>query len=228
MRTLFNEELQQVADDLVTMTSAINVAVHNAGKALFDSNIEIAQDVIDNDKKIDALDHSINDHCVTLLAKQSPVATDLRIVVSAMSVASLLERIGDLARHIAETARSTYPDSPLAPQVKDIFARMQSFTEQTTETLVSLMESQDEKGSQELIMRDYEMDRLFESVYTVARAADWNATTEQTIDTVLLSRYYERIGDHSVSIARRLVYTVSGFDPTKDPTHFIGVDKDGD
>ncbi|TCD54074.1 phosphate signaling complex protein PhoU [Alloscardovia theropitheci] len=228
MRTLFNEELQQVADDLVTLASAVNVAVQNAGKALFDCDIEIAQSVIDNDKKIDSLEHSINNHCVTLLAKQSPVATDLRIVVSAMSVASLLERMGDLARHIAEIARTTFPDSPLAPQVEEVFHKMQSFTQETTEKLVRILGDQDEKAAQDLIIRDDEMDKLFESVYTIARSDEWNATTEQTIDTVLLSRYYERIGDHSVSIARRMVYTVSGFDPSKDPTHFIGVDKDGD
>ncbi|WP_418969017.1 phosphate signaling complex protein PhoU [Alloscardovia omnicolens] len=228
MRAIFNEELQHVATDVTTMAAAVHQAVSHAGEALFNSNIEMAQDVIDGDKKIDALEASINNQCVILLAKQSPVATDLRVVVSTMSIASLLERIGDLARHIAETARSTYPDSPLAPQVKDIFVKMQAFAQSTTQTLADLMDSHDEIVAQKLIMSDDEMDSLFESVYAIARSDEWNATVEQTIDTVLLSRYYERIGDHSVSVGRRLTYMVSGFDPTKDPQHFIGVDTDGD
>ncbi|OTA26556.1 phosphate transport system regulatory protein PhoU [Alloscardovia macacae] len=228
MRAIFNEELQQVAEDLTSMAAAVHDAVEDAGRALFEGNIELAQDVIDGDAHIDALEHSINNQCVILLAKQSPVATDLRIVVSTMSIASLLERIGDLARHIAETARSTYPDSPLAPQVKDIFVQMQDFAERTTSTLSDLMTSHDEKAAQRLILSDDTMDKLFESVYTIARSDKWTATTDQTIDSVLLSRYYERIGDHSVSIGRRLVYMVSGFDPSKDPSRFIGVDSDGD
>lgn len=228
MRAIFNEELQQVAEDLATMTKEVHTAVVNAGVALFSSDIEMAQSVIDNDKVIDTLERSVNDQCVTLLAKQSPVATDLRIVVSTMSMASLLERMGDLARHIAEISRSTYPDSPLPEQIKDIFQHMQSFTEETTSTLVSLVDSHDEEKAQHLILRDDEMDKLFESVYEVARGDNWHATTGQTIDTVLLSRYYERIGDHAVSVARRLVYMVSGFDPTKEPSRFAGIDRDGD
>ena len=90
------------------------------------------------------------------------------------------------------------------------------------------MDTHDEVATQKLIMSDDEMDKLFESVYAIARSDAWNATVEQTIDTVLLSRYYERIGDHSVSVGRRLIYMVSGFDPTKDPSHYIGVDTDGD
>lgn len=228
MRALFNEELHQVATDLTTMTIAVHKAVERAGEALFNNNIEVAQDVIDGDARIDALEASINNQCVILLAKQSPVATDLRVVVSTMSIASLLERMGDLARHIAETARSTYPESPLAPQVMDIFVKMQAFAQRTTQTLVDLMDTHDEVATQKLIMSDDEMDKLFESVYTIARSDAWNATVEQTIDTVLLSRYYERIGDHSVSVGRRLIYMVSGFDPTKNPSHYIGVDTDGD
>ncbi|MFD0705472.1 phosphate signaling complex protein PhoU [Alloscardovia venturai] len=228
MRAIFNEELQQVADDLIAMASAVHIAVDRAGQALFSQDIETAQDVIDGDKAIDALEHKINDQCVTLLAKQSPVATDLRIVVSTMSIASLLERMGDLARHIAETSRSTYPDSPFVPRIADTFTRMQSFALTTTQTLTNLVKSHDEDAAQQLIINDDVMDKLFESVVSSARNDDWDATTEQIINTVLLSRYYERMGDHAVSVARRLVYMVSGFDPTKDPSRFIGVDGDGD
>ncbi|WP_018143241.1 phosphate signaling complex protein PhoU [Alloscardovia criceti] len=228
MRAIFNEELQQVAEDLTTMSKAVNTAVKNAGVALFDGDIEKAQEVIDGDKKIDSLELSIYNQCVILLAKQSPVATDLRVVVSTMSIASLMERIGDLIRHLAETARATYPDSPLAPQVKDLFVQMQSFAEKTIQTLVDLLESHDEVTAEKLIISDDEMDELFEKVDEIARSDAWNATITQTIDSVSLSRYYERIGDHSVSVARRLVYMVSGFDPTKDPTKFRDIDKDGD
>ena len=105
MRVIFNEEMQAVADDLDRMAKDVRTAINAAGTALLDLDVEAAQSVIDGDAEIDDLESSILDQCVRLLAKQSPVATDLRVVVSTMRLASTFERMGDLARHIAEAAR---------------------------------------------------------------------------------------------------------------------------
>lgn len=98
MRVIFNEELKQVADDLDRMAQNVRKAIKGAGEALLNQDVEAAQTVIDGDIEIDALESSVIDQCVKLLAKQNPVATDLRVVVSTMRLASTFERMGDLAR----------------------------------------------------------------------------------------------------------------------------------
>lgn len=109
MRVIFTKELKMVADDLDRLSKGVHLAIDQAGKALLDSDIDTAQAVIDGDAALDKLENDILNHCVTLLAQQSPVATDLRMVVSTLRLAATFERMGDLARHIAETARRAYP-----------------------------------------------------------------------------------------------------------------------
>lgn len=97
MRVIFNEELKAVADDLDRMAQDVREAINGAGDALLNQNLEAAQAVIDGDIEIDALESSVIDQCVKLLAKQNPVATDLRVVVSTLRLAATFERMGDLA-----------------------------------------------------------------------------------------------------------------------------------
>ena len=103
MRVIFNEELKAVADDLDHMVKDVRKAINGAGDALLNQNLEAAQAVIDGDIEIDALEASVIDQCVKLLAKQNPVATDLRVVVSTMRLATTFERMGDLAPPAAPT-----------------------------------------------------------------------------------------------------------------------------
>ena len=137
MRVIFNEELKAVADDLDHMVKGVRKAINGAGDALLNQNLEAAQAVIDGDIEIDALEASVVDQCVKLLAKQNPVATDLRVVVSTMRLATTFERMGDLARHIAEAARRTYPASPLPAEAQPLFAEMQAFLNDVADQTVS-------------------------------------------------------------------------------------------
>mgnify|MGYP000658144619 CR=1 FL=1 len=139
MRVIFNEEMKAVADDLDRMVRNVRKAIDGAGKALLDSDVEAAQAVIDGDIEIDALESSIIDQCVKLLAKQNPVATDLRVVVSTLRLAATFERMGDLARHIAEAARRSYPESPLSDEAKDLFSQMQDFLDETADNMVAML-----------------------------------------------------------------------------------------
>lgn len=127
MRVIFNEELKQVADDLDRMAQNVRKAIKGAGEALLNQDVEAAQTVIDGDIEIDALESSVIDQCVKLLAKQNPVATDLRVVVSTMRLASTFERMGDLARHVAEAARRTYPAAAIPESAQPVFAEMIDF-----------------------------------------------------------------------------------------------------
>ncbi|MBW3087663.1 phosphate signaling complex protein PhoU [Bifidobacterium sp. 82T24] len=217
MRVIFTEELKQVADDLDRMAQEVHTAIVGAGKALLESDVEAAQNVIDGDLEIDALETSVINQCVQLLAKQSPVATDLRVVVSTLRLASTFERMGDLARHVAEIARRTYPESALTPETRETFEKMQAFLDDTSAKLITVLASRDDKAAEQLIIDDDKLDDLHHHIFDIVNGADWTGNTQQTIDVVLLSRFYERFGDHAVSVARRLVYIVSGFDPSKAP-----------
>lgn len=217
MRVLFNEELKQVADDLEKMVSLVQTAITTAGSALLSTDIEAAQSVIDGDEAIDDLESSIVDQCVQLLAKQNPVATDLRVIVSTIRLASTFERMGDLSRHIAEAARRSYPESGVPDQARDLFVKMQKQVEYIAAEVVEMLANRDMKTAEEIIEGDDVLDDLHHATFSVATDDSWKGGTQETINLVLLGRYYERFGDHAVSAARRVIYIVSGFDPNKVP-----------
>ena len=221
MRVIFNEELKAVADDLDHMVKGVRKAINGAGDALLNQNLEAAQAVIDGDIEIDALEASVVDQCVKLLAKQNPVATDLRVVVSTLRLAATFERMGDLARHIAEAARRTYPASPLPAEAQPLFAEMQAFLNDVADQTVAMLSDRDTKTAEQIIIN--ELSDVLSNVddkktFELAQSADWSGTNQQLIDVVLIGRFMERLGDHAVSAARRVVYIVSGFDPSKEPT----------
>lgn len=224
MRVIFNEELKAVADDLDTMVKAVRTAIEGAGNALLHEDIDAAQAVIEGDSAIDSLEERVTDQCVGLLARQNPVATDLRVVVSTMRLATTFERMGDLARHIAETARRTYPESALTGQSVALFTQMQEFLNITANRLVSTLADRDTNLAEQVIRDDDKLDALHSQTFEIMLSDDWTGTKQQLINTVLLGRYMERLGDHAVSAARRVVFIVSGFDPSKEPTR----DEDGD
>ncbi|MCH9276937.1 phosphate signaling complex protein PhoU [Bifidobacterium amazonense] len=223
MRVIFNEEMKAVADDLDRMAQDVRKAINEAGEALLKTDVEAAQAVIDGDVEIDALESSVIDQCVKLLAKQTPVATDLRIVVSTLRLASTFERMGDLARHIAETARRSYPESPLPDNAKELFAQMQEFLDETADNVVAMLADRDAKIADRVIRNDDKLDNLHHKTFELALGENWNGNNQQLIDVVLLGRFMERIGDHAVSAARRVVFITSGFDPSKEPSR----DEDG-
>ncbi len=226
MRVIFNEEMQAVADDLDRMAKDVRTAINAAGTALLDLDVEAAQSVIDGDTEIDDLESSILDQCVRLLAKQSPVATDLRVVVSTMRLASTFERMGDLARHIAEAARRTYPQSALTDDAQDLFRSMQEFLTMTADRMVSMLADRDTTTAEQVIADDDRLDALHHQTFDLVLSDDWKGTRRELINVVLIGRFMERLGDHAVSAARRVVYIVSGFDPSKAPARDEGTDID--
>ena len=226
MRVIFNEEMKQVADDLDRMAQHVRTAINGAGEALLKQDVEAAQAVIDGDIEIDALESSVIDQCVKLLAKQNPVATDLRVVVSTLRLAATFERMGDLARHLAEAARRTYPISPLPAEAQEVFGQMQEFLNTTADRMVTMLSDRDTKTAEQVILDDDKLDALHHKTFALALDENTAMSRQQVIDIVLLGRFMERLGDHAVSAARRVVFIVSGFDPSKEPSRDEGTDID--
>ena len=209
MRVIFDEELKAVADDLDRMVQDVRKAINGAGDALLKQDVEAAQSVIDQ--------------CIRLLAKQNPVATDLRVVVSTLRLAATFERMGDLAKHIAEAARRTYSEPALPAEATELFTEMQQFLSMTADRIVVMLQDRDAKTAEEIILDDDKLDALHHKTFDLALSDKWTGSRQQLIDVVLLGRFMERLGDHAVSASRRVVYIVSGFDPSKEPSR----DEDG-
>jgi len=210
MREIFESELRQLGTDLVTMSRQVEVAIHNAGTALLTGDVPLAESVIIADGAIDALERDLDERCVLMIAQQAPVATDLRVVVSALRMSATLERMGDLARHVAEVARGRYPRSAVPQALSGTFAEMHDAATRVARRTTTVLQTRDLETAQSIERDDDLLDRLHEDTFTALLGGNWRGTPQETVDVTLLGRYYERFGDHAVSVARRVTYLVTG------------------
>ncbi len=111
MRDAYHEELDSIGDSLVEMARLVGSAIGRATTAMLDADLKLAESVIAADQKVDELQHDLEARAIALLARQQPVATDLRIVVTSLRMSADLERSGDLAQHVAKLARLRFPDA---------------------------------------------------------------------------------------------------------------------
>lgn len=216
MRKAFTEELQFISDQLVEMTRLSSVALQQATQALMEVDLQKAESVISSDEHIDAVRRDLDMRAVDALARQQPVATDLRMLVTSMRMSADLERMGDLARHVAKLVRLRYPERVLPELLTPTFARMAEVAEDLLTEAGRILQTMDVDAVAGLQLADDEMDDLHRDVFRALLRDDWDGGTQATIDATLLSRYYERFGDHAVSIARRVVYLATGEWSTED------------
>lgn len=209
MRDAFHEDLDKISDQLVDMTKLVGTALERATAALLKGDRTIAESVIAADDDIDALRREVDDLAVDLLARQQPVATDLRMVVTAMHMSSDIERMGDLARHIAKVARMSAPNVAVPENLRPIIADMARVGEKLVQATGDAIGSKDVYAAVEIGRIDDEMDELHKKVFTTL-LSDWEYGMEAGVNATLLSRYYERYGDHAVAVADRIVYLVTG------------------
>ncbi len=210
MRTIFEAELTQLGEDLVAMSRLVEEAISDAGTALLTGDVALAERVIAADRAIDALETDLDERCIALLAQQQPVATDLRTVVTALRMSATLERMGDLARHIAQIARLRYPAPAAAQPLGGAFASMHDAANRVARRMTTLLSTHDLEVAVAIERDDDLLDALLEQVFGTVLAPEWAGTPQETVDATLLSRYFERFGDHGVSVARRMVYLVTG------------------
>ena len=210
MREIFEAELKQLGDDLVAMSRRVEHAIGAAGEALLRQDLALAESVIADDLAIDALERDLDERCVLLLAQQQPVATDLRVVVSALRMSATLERMGDLARHVAQVARGRYPNAAIDPALTGVFTEMNEAARRVAQRTTHVLSSHDLTEAEGIERDDDLLDSLHEETFRVLLSPTWAGTAQQTVDVTLLGRYYERFGDHAVSVARRIVYLVTG------------------
>jgi len=210
MRQAFHEQLDSVFDDLAGMCRMVEVAVGDATRALLEGDAEVAERVISGDADIDARREKIEDTCFSLLSLQQPVAGDLRVVVSALRMVSELERMGDLSVHVAKIARLRVPETAVPEQMRVTMTRMGEVAEDMVSRVSKIISDKDVEAAIELGRDDEVMDQLRRRSFTELLSDDWAHGVEAAVDVALLGRYYERIADHAVSVANRVVFVVTG------------------
>jgi phosphate transport system protein len=218
MRDAYHEELDGLTATLVDMTQLVATAMSRATTALLDADLVLAESVITADDQVDAVQRDLDQRALELMARQQPVAGDLRQVITTLRMSADLERMGDLARHVAKVARLRYPESAVPSELRETVEQMGSVADRLVKKVGVVLDERDVKGALEVDADDDEMDRLHRRLFRVLLHQSWPHGVETVIDVTLCGRYYERFADHAVSVARRLVFLVTGEYPEDLPT----------
>jgi phosphate transport system protein len=210
MREVFQQELREVQDRLVEISGLVAVSIENATSAFNDSNVALAETVIEDDTKIDALALALDELAIQILARQQPVARDLRIVVSALRISASLERMGDMAEHIAQLARYRFPEKVVPKSLRPTFVEMGRLDVEIARKLTELLQTEDLGIAEYIRNEDDKVDELHVSVFDKVLGEKWKGEAVDTVDATLASRYHERFADHAVSIAKKVQYLATG------------------
>lgn len=195
---------------LVEIATLVAESIENATIAFNDSNVTLAESVIADDDKIDAAAGALDELAINILARQQPVARDLRIVVSALRISASLERMGDMAEHIAQLARYRFPDKVVPKSLRATFVEMGQLDVAIAKKLVELLTTEDTKIAEDIRNEDDKVDALHLSVFDKVLGETWKGAAVDTVDATLASRYHERFADHAVSIAKKVQYLATG------------------
>ncbi|HEX8631291.1 MAG TPA: phosphate signaling complex protein PhoU [Catenuloplanes sp.] len=214
MREEFQAELGQVSSILVSMAEAVRVAMREATTALLKADRMAAEEVIARDSEIDHLYHQVERRVFDMLARQSPVASDLRALVTALHVTADLERMGDLAEHVAKTALRRHPSPAVPAELRAVFTAMAEVADGIAAKIATVLSEPNAERAAELDRDDDVMDDLHRQLFQVLLSDDWPYGAETAIDGALLGRFYERYADHAVNAGGQVVYLITGEPPT--------------
>ncbi|KZB85196.1 phosphate signaling complex protein PhoU [Amycolatopsis regifaucium] len=217
MREAYHVELEQLAENLASMSLQVADAMERATRALLEVDLGLAEQVISDDAKVDDARAECEEQAYALLALQAPVATDLRTVLAAIHAAESLERMGDLALHVAKAARRRHPDPVLPEAVRADFAKMGEVAVKLARQAEQVIKSKDIEAARTIESDDDEVDEIHKHLFTVIMDRDWDHGVAAAVDVTLLGRFYERFADHAVSVARRMIFVVTGKMPGYGP-----------
>ena len=209
MRNRFDEQLNNLNNELITMGALCEEAISAAVKLLVDNDVKMKESVWEADKQIDQKERDIETLCMKLLMQQQPVASDLRTISSALKMISDMERIGDQASDIAEIAEYA---NGCGMQSETHIADMARATIQMVTDSIDSFVKKDVELAHTVISHDSIVDDLFDKVKGELITAIENkaANAEALIDLLMIAKYFERIGDHAENIAEWVIYSITG------------------
>jgi phosphate transport system protein len=210
MRDAYHEQLDAMNGRLVGMTRKAGEQMELATKALLGADLDAAEKTVAGDTVINRDQVEVDEQIIEVMATQGPVAGDLRVVTAALRITADIERMGDLAVHIAKIARMRYPDHAVPEELRGTFTSMGTTAVEMAAKAGRVIKTRDLESAAELALDDNEMDRLHRSLFLVLLDDDWDRGVEAAVDIALLGRYYERFADHAVEIAGDVRYLVTG------------------
>jgi phosphate transport system protein len=210
MRDVYHEELDSIGATLIEMTGLVASALNEATTALMNADLQLAEKVIAADEKVDALQKALDARALDLLARQQPVAGDLRTIITSLRMSADLERMGDLARHVAKVARLRYPEVAIPAELRETVIEMGRIGEEIARKTGEIIDGRDVEAARLLESEDDAMDRLHRALFAALLHDGTPYPVETAIDVTLVGRYYERFADHAVSVARRMIFLVTG------------------
>ena len=208
----FTIELEELNNKLLEMAGLVESAINRSVRSLVDQNRELAEQVIRDEPKINSMEMEIDGMATRLLALRQPVARDLRFLTSALKINTDLERIGDLAQHIAERSLSLM-HHPLVKPMVDI-PNMASLVQSMLLKCLDAFVNGDEALARSVLLADDEVDRLRDAVYSELLATMQRdpGVVPAAVDLIFVARNLERIGDHATNIAEDVVFLIKGID----------------
>ena len=210
MREVFQTELREVQTRLIEIAKDSTHVMELASAAFLNSDVTLADQALASADAINEKALSLDESVIRILARQSPVSRDLRILVSALRISASLERMGALAGHIAQIARFRYPGSAVPSALADTFKEMGELDIRLGNKVVKLLENTDLDLAKEIQAADGRVDELHRKVFDVVLGDDWKENAMFTVDVTLASRYHERFADHVVDISAKVSYLTTG------------------
>jgi phosphate transport system protein len=210
MRKVFQQELREVQTRLVSIAELVVEAIEQATTAFGSSDVTMAERVIDSSERIDELAKELDEHTIDVLARQQPVASDLRLMVGALRMSASLERMADLAQHIAQLARYRYPESAIPQGLRKTFTKMGAIDVKMATGLVELLRDQEPAMIDQIRDLDDDLDDLHAKVFEKVLSDKLRADATGVVDATLASRYHERFGDHAVNITKQMNFFLHG------------------
>lgn len=210
MREVFHQSLEDVQERLVEIAELVTSAMEKATAAFGTSDVMLAEEVIDADNVIDEKAVALDELAIEILARQQPVARDLRIVVMSLRVSASLERMGDIAEHIAQLTRMRFPERAIPKGLRSTFTKMGALDVEVARMLTELLRTEDLALAERIRNLDDDVDGLHIAVFEKVLSDSWQGEASATVDATLASRYHERFADHAVSVAKKVVYLATG------------------
>ena len=210
IRSVFQDELDGVSQSLVDLTEMVSESIVKATTAILTVDLKLAEEVIATDDHIDTFQHDLDARIIDIIARQQPVASDLRALVTALRMSADLERMGDMSHHVAKIARLRHPGGAVPTELHAMFQAMGTSAEKIATKTGVVIATRDTVMSLEVERDDDEMDKLHRQLIGTLVDPAWKNGVESAIDLTLLGRYYERFADHAVSVSRRVYFLVTG------------------
>ncbi|HEX4247910.1 MAG TPA: phosphate signaling complex protein PhoU [Pseudonocardia sp.] len=215
MREIFHGELERLGTDLASMCGLVRSTMERATRALVETDLHLAEQIISDGAEIRRRGQDCADQAAAMLALQAPVARDLRTVVTGIQAAEKIERMGDLARHVAEIVRLRHPEPAVPPELLGRFAEMGRLAAASSKAVEDAIAAPDGEQSSALERADDDTDRLQRELLDEVSQHEPPYPVRVGVDVALLARYFERYADQAVSIIRRLDYVVTGAMPDR-------------